>query len=118
MTSLISVFRVCASIVISALTICAPLVAKDVGDMRTVDALMVRFMSTYKVPGAALASIKNRGIVLEKGYGVRDVDHHALVTTRTVFNIDSISKSFTALGIAQLVSAPGRSRCAGRQVPA
>jgi CubicO group peptidase (beta-lactamase class C family) len=54
------------------------------------------------VPGAALALIKDGNIVLEKGYGFRDLAPPAPVTTATLFNIGSISKSFTALGIAQL----------------
>ena len=64
---------------------------------------MLSLMSTYNVPGAALALIRNDAIVLEKGYGFRDLGTHAPVTTATLFNIGSISKSFTALGIAQLV---------------
>jgi CubicO group peptidase (beta-lactamase class C family) len=64
------------------------------------DALMLRLMSTHNVPGAALALIKDGSIVLEKGYGFRDLAAHAPVTTATFFNIGSISKSFTALGVA------------------
>jgi CubicO group peptidase (beta-lactamase class C family) len=72
-------------------------------DFSASDALMVRLMSTHNVPGAALALIKDGRIVLETGYGFRDLETHAPVTTATLFNIGSISKSFTALGIAQLV---------------
>lgn len=67
------------------------------------DDLMLRLMSTDHVPGVALALIKAGRVVLEKGYGFRDLEAHAPVTTTTLFNIGSISKSFTALGIAQLV---------------
>ncbi|HEX4507046.1 MAG TPA: serine hydrolase domain-containing protein [Alphaproteobacteria bacterium] len=59
-------------------------------------------MSADNVPGAALALIKDGTIVLERGYGVRDLAAHAPVTTATLFNIGSISKSFTAIAIAQL----------------
>jgi CubicO group peptidase (beta-lactamase class C family) len=38
-----------------------------------------------------------------EGYGYRDRETLAPVTTATLFNIGSISKSFTALGIARLV---------------
>lgn len=72
-------------------------------DFSTVDHLMLHLMSMDNVPGAALALIKDGNIVLEKGYGFRDLATHAPVTTATLFNIGSISKSFTALGIAQLV---------------
>jgi len=72
-------------------------------DFSASDALMLRLMSTHNVPGTALALIRDGAIVLEKGYGFRDLATHAPVTTATLFNIGSISKSFTALGVAQLV---------------
>ncbi|HVH82200.1 MAG TPA: serine hydrolase domain-containing protein [Stellaceae bacterium] len=72
-------------------------------DVPAPDDLIRRLMSTDKVPGVGLALIKDGRIVLEKGYGFRDLEDHAPVTTATLFNIGSISKSFTALGIAQLV---------------
>jgi CubicO group peptidase (beta-lactamase class C family) len=72
-------------------------------DFSAADALILRLMSVDNVPGAALALIKDDNIVLEKGYGFRDLETHDPVTTTTLFNIGSISKSFTALGIAQLV---------------
>src|SRR5271167_1802032 len=86
-------------IVVAVVTISASLSAPD---FRTADGLMLRLMSTYSVPGAALALIKDGKVVLEKGYGFRDLETDAPVTTTTLFNIGSISKSFTALGIAQL----------------
>jgi len=94
---------VCVACIVAAGTICAPVRATDTVDAHAVDALMLRLMSAYSVPGAALALIKGRRILLEKGYGVRDLGAHAPVTTGTIFNVGSISKSFTALGIAQLV---------------
>ena len=72
-------------------------------DFPAADDLILRLMSMDNVPGVALALIKDGKIVLEKGYGFRDLQTHAPVTTATLFNIGSISKSFTALGIAQLV---------------
>jgi CubicO group peptidase (beta-lactamase class C family) len=68
-----------------------------------IDDLMLRLMSRDNVPGAAVALIKDGSLVLEKGYGFRDLESPAPVTTATLFNIGSISKSFTALGVAQLV---------------
>ena len=72
-------------------------------DFRSTDALMLRLMAVYNIPGAVLALIKDHRIVLAKGYGYRDLTTRAPVTTATLFNVGSISKSFTALGIAQLV---------------
>src|SRR6476659_1541495 len=89
-----------AVISVAVVTISPSLSASDFG---AVDALMLRLMSTYNVAGAALALIEDGGIVLEKGYGLRELESETLVTTATLFNIGSISKSFAALGIAQLV---------------
>lgn len=72
-------------------------------DFPAADDLIARLMSADNVSGVALALIKDGRILLEKGYGLRDLESHAPVTTATVFNIGSISKSFTALGITQLV---------------
>jgi CubicO group peptidase (beta-lactamase class C family) len=92
---------ICAvGIAVAVVTLAASVSAADFSDA---DALMLRLMSTHNVPGAALALIKDGSIVLEKGYGFRDLAAHAPVTTATLFNIGSISKSFTALGVAQLV---------------
>jgi CubicO group peptidase (beta-lactamase class C family) len=90
-----------ACVVGTAVAVISPSVRA--ADFSAADALMLRLMSTYDVPGAALALIKDGRIVLERGYGFRDLETHAPVTTATLFNIGSISKSFTALGIAQLV---------------
>jgi CubicO group peptidase (beta-lactamase class C family) len=77
--------------------------SRSAPDFHSADSLMLNLMSTYNVPGAAVALVKDGRIVLEKGYGLRDLVTHAPVTTATLFNVGSISKSFTALGIAQLV---------------
>jgi CubicO group peptidase (beta-lactamase class C family) len=92
---------ICAvGIAVAVATLAASVLAAD---FSASDALMLRLMSTHNVPGAALALIKDGSIALEKGYGFRDLAAHAPVTTATLFNIGSISKSFTALGVAQLV---------------
>jgi CubicO group peptidase (beta-lactamase class C family) len=71
-------------------------------DHDATDALMRQLMTADNVPGAALVLIKDGKVVLERGYGLRDLATQAPVTTETLFNIGSISKSFTALGIVQL----------------
>jgi CubicO group peptidase (beta-lactamase class C family) len=63
-------FTMCAvSMSVAVVTISLSLSAPDFG---AADALMLRLMSTYNVSGAALALIKDGGIVMEKGYGYRD----------------------------------------------
>jgi CubicO group peptidase (beta-lactamase class C family) len=91
---------ICAvSIFVAVVTVSVSLSASD---LPTADALMLRLMSRYNVPGASLVLIKDGRIVLERGCGLRDLEANAPVTTAPLFDIGSISKSFTALGIAQL----------------
>jgi CubicO group peptidase (beta-lactamase class C family) len=87
------------SISIAAAAIAAQLPAPDI---QSTDALMQGLMSSHDVPGAAIALIKDGAVVLEKGYGFRDLETRVPVTAATLFNIGSISKSFTALGVVQL----------------
>jgi CubicO group peptidase (beta-lactamase class C family) len=104
MTKIRPMLVVCMLVTSMALVaVDVPVRAVDEVDVHAVDGLTQRLMSKYNVSGAALALIKHGHIVLEKGYGFRDLEDRLPVTTGTVFNIGSISKSFTALAIAQLV---------------
>ena len=94
-------FAVCIGVALGA--IAAPASAQAPIDIRAVDTLMLRLMATYHAPGAAVVLIKGGATVLQKSYGVRDLTTRAPVTAQTLFNIGSISKSFTALAIAQMV---------------
>ena len=56
-----------------------------------------------KVPGIAVAILKEGKVILKKGYGYANVDKKLEVNSKTGFNIGSISKMFTAWGIMKLV---------------
>jgi CubicO group peptidase (beta-lactamase class C family) len=60
-------------------------------------------MADWKVPGLAVAIVKNGEVVLLEGYGVRDVAGQAPVTPDTLFAIGSATKAFTATALALLV---------------
>ena len=62
-------------------------------------------MDEWKVPGLALAIVKDDQVVHVKGYGVRDREKQLPVTPETLFPIASISKSFTATGLGMLADA-------------
>jgi CubicO group peptidase (beta-lactamase class C family) len=66
------------------------------------DRLAVDAMADWKVPGAAIAVVQDGEVVLAKAYGQRDVEVNLPVTTATRFLIGSITKSFTATGVALL----------------
>ena len=60
-------------------------------------------MEEWKVPGLAIAVVQNGEVALVRAYGLRDVEAGLKVTTDTQFLICSITKSFTATGLALLV---------------
>lgn len=57
----------------------------------------------YSVPGAAVAIVENGELVFAQGFGVRDASTGEPVTADTIFRVGSITKSMTAMMVAQLV---------------
>lgn len=71
--------------------------------IRGLDAYVERALRDWRVPGAAIAVVRNDSIVFIKGYGVRELGKPAPVDGHTVFGIASTSKAFTAAALAMLV---------------
>lgn len=59
-------------------------------------------METYKIPGLAIAIVRNSEVEYAKGLGIAN-GRGEVVTPDTPFLLNSVSKSFTAVGILQLV---------------
>ncbi len=53
-------------------------------------------------PGAAVLIVQDGAVVLEKGYGIADVNTLEKITPHTIFNTGSISKTFVMNGILML----------------
>jgi CubicO group peptidase (beta-lactamase class C family) len=53
-------------------------------------------------PGAQVAVLKDGKIVLERGYGLAQLEYDVRVTPATVFHVASVSKQFTAFAIVLL----------------
>ncbi len=66
------------------------------------DADVARMMADWKVPGVAIAIVRDGQVILSKGYGLRDVANRLPVTSKTIFPIASITKSFTVATLATL----------------
>ena len=60
-------------------------------------------MKRWRVPGLAVAVIKDDEVVLAQGYGVRRLGETAAVDEHTLFAIGSNSKAFTATALGILV---------------
>jgi len=59
-------------------------------------------MAEWKVPGLAIAVVRDGKVILLKGYGRRDVEADQPVTPDTLFAIGSTTKAFTAMALGLL----------------
>ena len=73
-------------------------------DFTAIDRYVEQEMQATRLPGLALGIVQGDQVVHLKGFGVADPSGRA-VTPQTPFIIGSLSKSFTALAIMQLVEA-------------
>ena len=71
------------------------------------DREMEQFMSARKVPGGALAVVKDQRLVYARAYGWADRENKDPVKPDSLFRIASISKPFTAAAVLKLVETKG-----------
>ena len=67
------------------------------------DAYITKAMADFKVPGLAIAVVRNDSVIFAKGYGTRTLGKAEPVDANTVFAIGSVSKAFTATLAAMMV---------------
>ncbi|HKR62834.1 MAG TPA: serine hydrolase [Thermoanaerobaculia bacterium] len=70
---------------------------------KDLDAYIENARQQADVPGIAVTIVKDGRLVVAKGYGVRELGKDAKVDEETMFDIASLSKSFTTAAIAKLV---------------
>lgn len=66
------------------------------------DIIVSQLMKDQKVTGLGLAVIKNGKTIVNKGYGLANVEHNVPVTEETVIRLGSVSKQFFATAIMVL----------------
>jgi hypothetical protein len=74
-----------------------------------IDQFITSEMRRQKIPGMALAAVKNGGIVVAKGYGFANLDAHVPATRHSIFQAGSIGKQFIAAATARRGSNDGPS---------
>ena len=87
-------------------TLCIGLVAVLTAGQDTLaglDAYTAKAVKDWKVPGLAVAVIKDGKVVLSKGYGVRRLGQSEPVDEHTLFAIGSTTKAMTAALVGMLV---------------
>jgi CubicO group peptidase (beta-lactamase class C family) len=70
-----------------------------------VDRFVTVEMRSEQVPGVAVAIVRAGRVILAKGYGEANVEHHVPVTRETVFQSGSLGKQFTAVAVMREVDA-------------
>lgn len=68
----------------------------------SLDAYIVKALSTWQIPGAAVCVVKDGKVVVLKGYGVRQAGKDEKVDENTLFMIGSNTKAFTTTALAML----------------
>ena len=76
-------------------------------DYREIDRYANSLVAGQRVPGLAIAVVRNGKIEFMKGYGITDTSRPEPVDTHTVFRLASLSKSF-ASALASLLVQQGR----------
>lgn len=72
------------------------------GDVARLEALLLEDMRRENVPGMAVAAVRGDRVVFAKGLGVANIETHAPVTADTLFQVGSVTKSFTAAAVLTL----------------
>ncbi len=67
------------------------------------DAVIEKAIKDFKVPGLAIAVVKDGEVIYAKGFGQRDIEKNLPVTPRTLFAIGSCTKAFTTFVMGTLV---------------
>ena len=87
--------------IISAIIAVFSMNAEDVASQ--VDAIM-KTRYNYDIPGAGIMILKGDSVVMEKYYGLADMETREPISVLTRFNIASVSKQFTVVGALRLVA--------------
>jgi CubicO group peptidase (beta-lactamase class C family) len=75
------------------------LIAQD--DLKKMDSLVTKYFDEAEFTGTVLVAKGNR-VILKKGYGYSDAEQKVLNNEGTIFNIASLTKTFTAAVILKL----------------
>src|SRR3954467_9560127 len=67
------------------------------------DAFIFDKMSATRLPGLSIPLVRGDDVVYSRGFGVADIEHGRAATPDTLFGAASLTKSFVAIAVLQLV---------------
>ena len=91
------------TVVVSAVVLLAQFAAAQSPALTAVDSVVRAEMARQRIPGVAVAVIKGGSVLVAKGYGEANVEHHVPVTPQTIFQTGSVGKQFTSAAVMTLV---------------
>lgn len=77
----------------------------DAGPAALADQVLRSEMKTRQIPGLQAAVVKDGKIVFQRALGISNLQYGVPVTDKTIFSINSCTKSFTGVSMMQLVEA-------------
>jgi N-acyl-D-amino-acid deacylase len=80
-----------------------PITGDAVPGMASFDQGVRDVMQKYKIPGGAVAVVRNGKLLYARGFGYADVENKTLVQPDALFRIASVSKAITSAAIMKLV---------------
>jgi N-acyl-D-amino-acid deacylase len=82
-----------------------PMTGQAVSDLAGLDQVMTTLMPTWSLPGGQLAVARDGRLVLNRGYGLANVERQEPVQPDSLFRSASVAKAITAVAILTLVDA-------------
>lgn len=82
-----------------------PLTGQAVAGMESFDRVIPDLMKKHRIPGGAVAVVKDGRLIYARGYGYADVEAKIAVAPNALFRIASVSKPITAVAVLKLVEA-------------
>ncbi len=89
-------------LVLSALTIYAQPTELLPEQQRALDRYLNRELESQKIPGIALAVVRDGKAIFTKGYGFANLEHKIPVSEKTMFQSGSVGKAFTVMAVLML----------------
>ncbi len=100
-----SYFRISPAFFLAILLLSCLKLNAQILTSKQIDSVAEQTLSTFNVPGVAVAVIKDGKVIHVKGYGVRSIKTNLKVDENTLFGVASNTKAFTAAALGMLVDA-------------
>ena len=73
------------------------------GSLQAIDSFVLPIMKRYEIPGMSIAVAKDNRLLFAKGYGFADKSKKTETTASSLFRINTISGTITAIAIIKLI---------------